>query len=554
MSYSEPLSLHRLLKRQAILLLEPFEALLPGCGLALLEVDGTLFVKAGSWPQTALTQAVTGVSKHDPSSPELSYRRYPLWAGSQPAGTLVVYPGTGAVAPAAGQALQRCLQLLLDQVLEEREIVNDTLHRYRELTLLYRVGETIGAALNPELIPPLVLQESQRVIQADVGVEVGVFVLRRPSTAGQEDWESKASFGPPEQVTTLLKAMQEQISELLETGRPAIITNLPDRRNQAGHISAYSAILWAPLKTPKRVLGGILLGRLVGQPEFTASDEKLLTTLALQSALALENAQLFAQTDEKLAQRIKELTEEMAKRQEVEEALRQYMLELETRNKELDAFAHTVAHDLQGPLATLIGYTSMLQEDWTTLPAEQLEKILQTILQGGRKMNNIVDELLLLASVRKEEAHRVPLDMGRIIADVQRRLDYMIEKYGAEIIILPDSWPVALGYAPWVEEVWANYFSNAIKYGGQPPRLEVGATPQADGSVRFWVRDNGAGLTPDEQDRLFIPFTKLSQVRAKGHGLGLSIVQGIVEKLGGQVGVESQMGQGSLFYFTLPAA
>lgn len=554
MSYSEPLSLHRLLKRQAILLLEPFEALMPGCGLALLEVDGTLFVKAGSWPQTALTQAVTGVSKHDPSSQELSYWRYPLWAGSQPAGTLVVYQGTGTAAPAAGQALQRCLQLLLDQVLEEREIVNDTLHRYRELTLLYRVGETIGAALNPELIPPLVLQESQRVIQADVGVEVGVFVLRRPSAAGQEDWESKASFGPPEQVTTLLETMQEQIGELLESGRPAIITNLPDRRNQAGHISAYSTILWAPLKTPKRVLGGILLGRLVGQPEFTASDEKLLTTLALQSALALENAQLFAQTDEKLAQRIKDLTEEMAKRQEAEQALRQYMLELETRNKELDAFAHTVAHDLQGPLATFMGYASILQEDWATLPAEQLEKVLQTILQGGRKMNNIVDELLLLASVRKEEAQRVPLDMGQIIADVQRRLDYMIEKYGAEIIILPDSWPVALGYAPWVEEVWANYFSNAIKYGGQPPRLEVGATPQVDESVCFWVRDNGSGLTLDEQDRLFIPFTKLSQVRAKGHGLGLSIVQRIVEKLGGQVGVESQIGQGSLFYFTLPVA
>ena len=75
--------------------------------------------------------------------------------------------------------------------------------------------------------------------------------------------------------------------------------------------------------------------------------------------------------------------------------------------------------------------------------------------------------------------------------------------------------------------------------------------PQPDGSVRFWVRDNGPGLTPEDQTRLFKPFTKIWTVRAQGHGLGLSIVQRIVDKLSGQVGVESLVGQGSTFYFTL---
>ena len=132
------------------------------------------------------------------------------------------------------------------------------------------------------------------------------------------------------------------------------------------------------------------------------------------------------------------------------------------------------------------------------------------------------------------------------------RLAHMIEEHQTEII-LPGTWPVALGYDPWVEEVWVNYLSNAIKYGGQPPHVELGATAQADGMVRFWVRDNGSGLTPEEQARLFTPFTRLDQVRAKGHGLGLSIVWRIVEKLGGQVGVESEIGRGSVFTFTLPA-
>jgi two-component system sensor histidine kinase/response regulator len=226
---------------------------------------------------------------------------------------------------------------------------------------------------------------------------------------------------------------------------------------------------------------------------------------------------------------------------------------LEASNEELDAFAHTVAHDLKGPLVSMIGYAQVLESRHTALPAEELGDYLHSIAKGGGKMTNIIDELLLLASARQmTDVDTSPLDMASIVDQVRQRLDYMIEEYQAEIV-LPGAWPASWGHGPWVEEVWTNYISNALKYGGQPPRVELGATGQDDDTVRFWVRDNGAGLTPEEQDRLFTPFTRLDQVRAKGHGLGLSIVRRIVERLGGQVSVESQVGQGSVFSFTLPA-
>jgi signal transduction histidine kinase len=145
--------------------------------------------------------------------------------------------------------------------------------------------------------------------------------------------------------------------------------------------------------------------------------------------------------------------------------------------------------------------------------------------------------------------------MEEIVAEVQDRLAFMIEEYQVEVIVpAADTWPPAWGYGPWVEEVWTNYISNAIKYGGQPPRVELGGVPTAEGWAKFWVRDNGGGLTPTEQKELFIPFTRLSQAHIEGHGLGLSIVQRIVEKLGGTVAVESKgvSGEGSLFSFTLP--
>jgi two-component system sensor histidine kinase/response regulator len=143
--------------------------------------------------------------------------------------------------------------------------------------------------------------------------------------------------------------------------------------------------------------------------------------------------------------------------------------------------------------------------------------------------------------------------MASVVAGAQQRLAYMIDEYQPEIT-LPDAWPVALGYSPWVEEVWVNYLSNALKYGGRPPCIELGATEQTDGAVRFWASDNGPGLTPEERARLFPPFTRLDQDRVEGHGLGLSIVRRIVKRLGGQVGVESEVGQGSVFSFTLPGA
>jgi signal transduction histidine kinase len=170
--------------------------------------------------------------------------------------------------------------------------------------------------------------------------------------------------------------------------------------------------------------------------------------------------------------------------------------------------------------------------------------------QRGRKMTNTIDELLLLAGVRKMEVGMIPLDMASIAAEALQQLGDMIEEHQAEIT-LPETWPVALGHGPWVEAVWVNYLSNAIKYGGHPPRVELGATVQSDGRVCFWVRDNGAGISPEEQARLFKPFTRIDQVSTKGHGLGLSIVQRIVSKLGGQVGVESEIDQGSVFSFTL---
>jgi PAS domain S-box-containing protein len=242
---------------------------------------------------------------------------------------------------------------------------------------------------------------------------------------------------------------------------------------------------------------------------------------------------------------------DITKRRQAEEALRRYTAELEARNEELDAFAHTAAHDLKNPLGLVIGYADILAMDYLELQPEDAEEYIREVARNGRRMGRIIDEMLLLAGVRQVKVEIEPVDMEGVARESLQRLVDMIEEYQAEVV-LPGSWPMALGYAPWIEEVWVNYVNNAIKYGGRPPRVELGAQELPDGRVRFWVGDNGPGLSAKEQGRLFRPFTRLDQAHTKGHGLGLSIVRRIVEKLGGQVGVESEEGKGSVFSFTLP--
>ncbi len=249
--------------------------------------------------------------------------------------------------------------------------------------------------------------------------------------------------------------------------------------------------------------------------------------------------------------------------------------ELEKRNQELDSFAHTVAHDLRNPIAGIVSLTELLEGD--CVAHLKVSKRLNMIKQSGRKMFSIIEALLMLAGVsRQAKVQLQAVNMEEIVALViQQRLSLAIKEQQAQII-LPKHWPEAIGYAPWIEEIWINYLSNALKYGGQPPRLELGGeeiiissnpplsldhtenfsnspgeAPQGQRGLRFWIRDNGKGLTPEAQAKLFTPFTRL-HAKTDGHGLGLSIVRQIAERLGGQAGVESEVGKGSLFYFTLP--
>jgi PAS domain S-box-containing protein len=217
---------------------------------------------------------------------------------------------------------------------------------------------------------------------------------------------------------------------------------------------------------------------------------------------------------------------------------------------DLNAYAHTVAHDLKNPISVLMGYSELMLDHYEQMEESERSRYLDMISKTSVKMYTIIDELLLLSSVRTQaNIRKVPLEMQKILKESLQRLDQLIKDNQAEVTIQGEM-PTAYGYAGWIEEVWVNYLSNAVKYGGKPSKIVIGADVQP-GKVRFWVQDNGQGLNPDQQAHLFQEFSRVTPTPTEGHGLGLSIVRRIVEKLGGQVGVTSEIGKGSTFFFEL---
>jgi signal transduction histidine kinase len=178
-----------------------------------------------------------------------------------------------------------------------------------------------------------------------------------------------------------------------------------------------------------------------------------------------------------------------------------------------------------------------------------------SIISGGEKMRNIIDGLLMLAKIRNQDKlKKSVVKMDEVLDSVITRMNRMILESNADVII-DTNWHDAIGNSLWIEEVWINLLSNAIKYGGNPPIIKIGSTKN-NKLIKFWISDNGEGLSENEKSQLFSEFNRMhpNKESIKGHGLGLSIVQRVISKLGGDTGVDSKKGEGSTFYFTLPKA
>jgi light-regulated signal transduction histidine kinase (bacteriophytochrome) len=225
--------------------------------------------------------------------------------------------------------------------------------------------------------------------------------------------------------------------------------------------------------------------------------------------------------------------------------------ELEAANKELDAFAYSVSHDLRAPLRGIDGWSMALLEEYRDKLDGQAQQYLDRIRSETQRMGMLIDELLQLSRVTRSEMRREPVNLTALARRVAARLIEANPGRQIEFAIEPELTGPADEYL--LDIALTNLLDNAVKFTGRQPRarIEVGQT-QAQGQPAFFVRDNGAGFDMAYAGMLFSAFQRLHRAAEfPGAGIGLATVQRLIHRHGGRIWAEGQIDGGATFYFTL---
>jgi signal transduction histidine kinase len=223
-------------------------------------------------------------------------------------------------------------------------------------------------------------------------------------------------------------------------------------------------------------------------------------------------------------------------------------------NQELERFATAASHDLQEPLRTISMYAELLSVKRTLLLDEDAIGLVNSISQSARSLSALLRDLMTYAEVgvTGDDSALTAVDLNRVVQKAIRNVGTSAAECGASITA--DPLPTVLALEIHVLQLFQNLISNAIKYRGElPPKIHITSCSTSD-QVEFIVSDNGIGIDPQYQDRIFEAFRRLRANGSSGSGMGLTICQRIVSRYAGRIWVESQKGTGAAFHFTLPKA
>jgi signal transduction histidine kinase len=238
---------------------------------------------------------------------------------------------------------------------------------------------------------------------------------------------------------------------------------------------------------------------------------------------------------------------------ELEQRVAERTAQLESANAELEAFSYSVSHDLRAPLRSVEGFSQAMLEDCGERLDETGRGYLERIRSGGQRMGRIIDDLLKLSRANRGELGREEIDLSalcaRIAADLARARPFP----PVQVLVQPGM--RVRGDSGLMQVLLENLLGNAWKFTSKcvSPRIQAGETLLPGGGRAFFIRDNGAGFSMAQADRLFHAFHRLhTEAEFQGTGIGLTIVQRIVRRHGGQVWAEAEPGQGAAFFFTVP--
>jgi PAS domain S-box-containing protein len=238
---------------------------------------------------------------------------------------------------------------------------------------------------------------------------------------------------------------------------------------------------------------------------------------------------------------------------ELEQRVTERTAQLQTANRELEAFSYSVSHDLRAPLRHIMGFVELLQEDAGPTLSESSLRHLSTVTQAAKRMGALIDDLLAFSRIGQTGMEKQECNLDDLVRETLGDFHKETIKRNIEWVIhpLPSVW----GNPPLLRMALVNLISNAVKFTSErtETRIEIGGSRIGDNETVIFVRDNGAGFDPRFADKLFGVFQRLhSQDKFEGTGIGLANVQRIILRHGGRVWADGELNVGATFYFSLP--
>jgi signal transduction histidine kinase/HAMP domain-containing protein len=440
----------------------------------------------------------------------------------------------------------KLLETFADQAviaIENVRLFNEIQERTHELELsleevrgLSEVSQAVSSSLDLGQVLCTIAEQAAKLCDADAGL-INEYVEAAGEFRTSASWNASQGF---------VRSIQDAQVTLGKgaTGRSAAMgkpVQVPDIQAEPEYPfrdilerEGYRAVLSVPMRRDGRVIGTVAVLRKT-PGAFSESHINLLTTFANQTTIAIENARLY-----------RDVT---AKGRMLEEA-----------NRHKSQFLANMSHELRTPMNAIIGFSEVLLDPALQVSDEERSQFLADILGSGKHLLNLINEVLDLSKIEagRMELNIQPADLGDVLEAVQGTMRPLADKKAIELAIENDG---GIGSFPMdaarIKQVLLNLVGNAIKFTPQGGKVWVRAAAEV-GAVRLEVGDTGPGIPAEDHERIFLEFQQAQTTRGadkpEGTGLGLALAKRFVEMHGGRIWVESEVGRGSTFAFSLPAA
>lgn len=393
-------------------------------------------------------------------------------------------------------------------------------------------------AINSTLDLPNILEIVTKLTVDLVGAETGTISIM--SDDGQE-LTNVYNFNEDPTLNAFVPTGQGLTWQVYETGRPVILDEYSEhpRALPEWAKSGMRAFMCVPINIGSKRIGALALYNRTPGKKFTQRDLSMIEVIAQEIGVAIQNARLF-----------EALQKELSEHKITQQQLLALVDELEIKNAELERFTYTVSHDLKSPIVTIGGFLGFLEADIQKQNYEKIPNTINRIREAAKKMERLLNELLELSRVGRIANPSADIPFGELVSETLELVDGQLREMQVEVKVDANLPLVHVDRVRMVEVI-QNLITNAVKFMGNQrnPEIHIGMEIQGGENV-FFVRDNGIGIAPEFHERIFGLFNKLDQFM-EGTGIGLALVKRIIEVHGGKIWVESELGKGATFFFTL---